>query len=254
MFQEIDLPERFFAAQQCGFQAVEFLWPYAWPVDDIHHWLQDNNLELVLVNTPPGEGEMGLAAIPGKEETFQQQFRMTLDYASRLGASMIHLMAGQDSESVKASESLFIEHVRWASDLARSSSIAILLEPLNTRDAPGYLHTRIDHTARLIDDIGRDNVKLQFDFYHRQLMEGDLATNLKRHFDIIGHVQFSSLPGRHEPQFGEVNMPYLFDYLDELGYTGWIGCEYSAKEDTRQGLVWGTAYGLGSSSTPEPLT
>jgi hydroxypyruvate isomerase len=245
MFHEMEIPERFAAARQCGFTAVEFLHPYEWQINEIRQWLDATGLSIILINTPTGEGEVGLAALPGREDEFQAVFGQTLEYAVSLNVPMIHLLAGRSSERQTASEDRFIENTVWAADLAGASGITLLLEPLNTRDVPGYLHTHCDHTAQLIEQIDRSNVKMQFDFYHSQIMGGDLAASITRHLESIGHVQFSSVPGRHEPQYGEVNVDPLFDHLDNLGYDGWIGCEYIAKGDTREGLSWARAWGLG---------
>jgi len=251
MFQEYEIPDRFPAARDCGFIAVEFLSPYAFSVDEVRQMLLDAGLNLILLNISPGEeGEVGTAALPGREAFFQNSFQQALTYATGLGAPMIHVLAGKNAGQARTSEALFIDNIRWAADLALEHQINILLEPLNTQDVSGYLHSLSDQTAELIEKINRSNVKMQFDFYHLQIMEGNLAAGLSRHFDKLGHVQFSSVPGRHEPQFGEVNVHHLFQHLDEIGYTGWIGCEYWAKHGTVTGLTWGAAYGIGGS---EPL-
>lgn len=247
MFQEHPFQDRFRAAQQCGFTAVEILSPYQHTVEQLQLWLDDAGLRPVLININPGEpGETGTAAIPGRQDFFRESFNQAFDYAQALGVPMIHVLAGRETDQVLLSEELCIENLKWAADIAAQADISILLEPLNTQDVPGYLHTLNEQTAELIQKTDRNNLKLQFDFYHRQIMEGNLADGLRTHFDLIGHVQFSSVPGRHEPQYGEVNVPYLCDYLDELGYTGWIGCEYAARFDTAEGLSWAQQYGLGT--------
>ena len=247
MYQELPFADRFVAARDCGFTAVEILSPYQYDIREVSDWLVQSGLEAILINIPPGEaGEVGTAAVPGRQAFFQSSFQQALNYATGIGAPMIHVLAGRASEEVPLSEDLFVDNLRWAADLAAAKGIQLLLEPLNTQDVPGYLHTRTDHTAELIHTLNRENIKMQFDFYHMQIMEGNLAAGLKRHLDIIGHVQFSSLPGRHEPQYGEVNVHLLADYLDELGYAGWIGCEYVAKGDTTEGLSWGERYNLGN--------
>ncbi len=246
MFQELPFTDRFAAARACGFTAVEILSPYQHDISEIAGWLSQSGLEAILINISPGEaGETGTAAVPGREAFFQASFQSALDYATGMGASMIHVLAGRETENAPLSEDMFVDNLRWAADLAAPRGVRLLLEPLNTQDVPGYLHTRSDHTAELIKKLDRDNIKMQFDFYHMQIMEGNLAAALRRHLDIVGHVQFSSLPGRNEPQYGEVNMHLLASYLDELGYEGWIGCEYAAKAGTIEGLSWGERYGLG---------
>lgn len=250
MYQELPFPDRFVAARDCGFTAVEILSPYQYNISEVSDWLVQSGLEAILINIPPGDaGEAGTAAVPGRQAFFQSSFQRALDYATGMGASMIHVLAGRRTDETPLSEGLFVDNLRWAADLAALKGVTLLLEPLNTQDVPGYLHTRTDHTAELIHTLDRDNIKMQFDFYHMQIMEGNLAAGLCRHLDIIGHVQFSSLPGRNEPQYGEVNIHLLADYLDELGYAGWIGCEYAAKAGTIEGLGWGKRYGLGKKST-----
>lgn len=245
MFQELPFAERFKAASECGFKAVEILSPYQSDISDLRAWLSDNQLQLLLINISPGnQGETGLAGLPGREEDFRDSFEQAMHFATSLGAGMIHILAGRSGNGVETSEDLFVNNLRWAAALASDAGVRLMLEPLNNIDVPGYLHSHLTTTRQLIERIDADNVKLQFDFYHQQIMEGDLARNLKRHLDIIGHVQFSSLPGRHEPQYGEVNVTYLCEYLDEIGYGGYIGCEYSAKTDTRAGLSWARPYGI----------
>ena len=249
MFPELPVPERFGAARKAGFAAVEFLFPYAWPAGEVRRWLDDAGVAMVLLNTPLGDaagGERGRGALPGRAGDFREDFARALAYARELGAPMIHVMAGVVPANERSrAEATFVENVRFAADQAAPHGIRILLEPLNDEDTPGYLLTRTDHARRCIEAAGRPNVRLQFDFYHRQIMEGNLARGLTDHLDRIGHIQFSSVPGRHEPQHGEVNLPFLFDLCDRLGYDGWIGCEYRPKTTTLEGLGWGAPFGIG---------
>ena len=249
MFPELPVPERFRAARDAGFAAVEFLFPYEWPVGEVRRWLDDAGVAMILLNTPLGDaaaGERGRGALPGRRDDFRGDFERALDYARELDVPMIHLMAGVVPDDARSdAEATFVENVRLAADQAAPHDIRILLEPLNDEDTPGYLFTRTAQARRCIEAVGRANVQLQFDFYHRQIMEGNLGRGLADHLDVIGHVQFSSVPGRHEPQHGEVNLPFLFDLCDRLGYGGWIGCEYRPKTTTVEGLVWGAPYGLG---------
>ena len=145
----------------------------------------------------------------------------------------------------EACDEVFVANLKSVAKVAAAKGVRLLLEPLNTQDVPGYLHTRTAHTRRIIEAVGSDNVRMQYDLYHMQIMEGNLAEGLRRNWDIIGHIQFSSVPGRHEPQHGEVNVPFMFDVIDQLGYKGWIGCEYGPKTTTLEGLVWGKPYGIG---------
>lgn len=250
MFPELPLAERFGAARDAGFEAVELLRPYDHPVAAVKGWLDDAGLELILINTLPGDpdaGERGLAALPGRQADFRAIFDQALDYATGLGAGMIHVLAGVVPEdvAVEACEATFIENLRESAPCAQAAGVRLMLEPLNLRDAPGYLHTDTRHTRRIIDAVGSDNVSLQYDLYHMQIMEGDLAEGIRRNLDLIGHIQFSSVPGRNEPQHGEVNAPLMFDTIDTLGYDGWVGAEYAPRGDTLEGLIWGKPYGLG---------
>lgn len=237
MFQEFDASDRMQLAMDCGFNAVEFLFPYEYSVEEIQSWHGAGGMEVILINTPEPPG---CACVPGRQQAFRSGFLTALNYAKSLGAPMIHLMAGKPEGPVDEAEDCFVANVQWASDLAADRMI--LLEALNIQDMPGYLHSRTDHTVELIRRIGRPNVRLQFDFYHQQLMEGNLAAQMEKHWDHIGHVQFSSVPGRHEPQYGEVNTDYLFDWLDSRGYDGWVGCEYKARGQTAEGLTWFEKY------------
>ena len=250
LFPELPLEERFAAAGKVGFEAVECLFPYASSVEQLRGWLDAADLRMILLNTPLGDaahGERGLGAVPHREAEFRAHFRQALAYAVELEALMIHVMAGvvEDAQRARARDVL-VENMRFAADLAAPHGIRLLLEPLNDRDTPGYLLTRTAQTRAVIEAVQRDNVLLQYDFYHRQIMEGDLARRLADNLDIIGHIQFSSVPGRHEPQHGEVNLPYLFDVCDRLGYDGWIGCEYRPRTTTLEGLDWATPYGIGA--------
>lgn len=251
MFPELPIAARFRAARQAGFAAVEYLFPYAEPVGRIKQWLDDADIEMILLNTPLGDaplGERGLAAVPSRQADFRRDFERALSYAAPLGVAMIHVMAGVVDDAARTeAAAVLVDNVRHAADLARAHDIRILLEPLNVEDTPGYFLTRTAQTRRIIDAVGRANVYLQYDFYHRQIMEGNLARRLAENLDAIGHIQFSSVPGRFEPQYGEVNLPYLFAQCDRLGYGGWIGCEYRPKTTTREGLGWGAPYGLGAS-------
>ena len=241
--------DAFAAARALGFEAVEYLFPYGEPAAGIKKGLDDTGIRMILLNTPLGDaakGERGLAAVPGRQADFRANFDRALAYALPLGVPMIHVMAGVVSEQERdKAEDVFVENVRQAADIAATHGIHLLLEPLNHQDTPGYFLTRTGEARRLIEAIGRDNVRLQYDIYHRQIMEGDVARGIADNLDLIGHVQFSSVPGRHEPQYGEVNLPYLFEVCDRLGYDGWIGCEYRPMTTIEAGLSWGSPYGLG---------
>lgn len=249
MFTELEPSERFIAAHQAGFDAVEYLMPYGHQIDELEELLKAAQLEMILLNTSVGDGakgECGFGAVPGREQDFHTIFDEALEYASALGVGMIHVLAGvvPDGVAPAACDEIFVKNLQSVAGDAAANGVTLLIEPLNTRDVPGYLHTDSDHARRIIDAVGRDNVRMQFDFYHLQIMEGDLYEGLKRHLDVIGHVQFSSVQGRHEPQYGEVNLPFLFEGLDEIGYKGWVGCEYRPKTSTIEGLTWALPYGI----------
>ncbi len=244
MFLELPMSERIQAALSCGFNAAELLLPYEWSAEEIRSWPGADEIEFILMNTQPASDEAaGCAALPGFVEEFRQGFSQTLTYMDELGICMVHLLAGKVSGDQAEAEECFIDNVRWAAD--KASDKIILLEALNSYDMPGYLHTETEQTVKLIDRINRQNVKLQFDFYHQQLMEGNLSKTMEKLWAYIGHVQFSSVPGRNEPQYGEVNVDYLFEWLDNKDYAGWVGCEYKARDLTVDGLSWGRRWGLG---------
>jgi hydroxypyruvate isomerase len=243
MFNEVAFPQRFAAAAKAGFQAVEFLFPYEHAPQEVAQWLQENQLQNALFNLPPGDwaaGERGIAALPGREEEFRASVARALDYAQALGTQRLHVMAGllpQGADRGRYRET-YIENLRYAArELARHGR-TLLIEPINPRDMPGYfLNSQADgHAIRAA--VGEPNLKVQMDFYHAQIVEGDLATTFKKYFDGIGHIQIASVPARNEPDDGEVNYRYLLRLLDELGYDGWVGCEYRPRGRTEDGLGW----------------
>ena len=251
MYPEFDLPDRFGQARRDGFTAIELLQPYSESIVDLASWLRSNELQMILLNTPMGDvrnGERGLAGLPGRERDFEEAFALSMSYAVELDISMIHVMAGVIPEGVSKGEccEVLVSNLQRAAAQAEKHSIRLNLEPLNHVDLPGYLYSSSTEAKTLIDQIDRENVKLQYDFYHLQISQGNLAAGLGEIFNDIGHIQFSSVPGRHEPQHGEVNLHFLFDLLDDMGYDGWVGCEYRPKTTTKEGLVWGRSYGLGT--------
>ena len=248
MFPELEPRGRFVAAAKAGFKAVEFLRPYEFKKTVVKAWLDENGLEFLLLNTQPGEGDAdrGFGTLPGREAEFRKAFDLALEYVTHLEGRFIHVTAGRvpTGIAVEACEETFIRNLMVVAPVAEAEGITLLLEPLNTLDVPGYLHTTTDHTRKLIGATNAPNIALQYDYYHMQIMQGSLAVNLEANLDIIRHVQFSSLPGRHEPQHGEVNLGFLFEHLDSVGYNGWVGCEYSPKGDSWDGLSWAIPYGL----------
>lgn len=255
MFPELEVPERFGAAARAGFEAVEFLRPYDWPAGEVRRWLDEAGLKFLLLNTlgrNPAAGDPGASIIPGREGEFRNIFDLALAYVTALGGTMIHVTAGTvpDDLSAEACEQAFIGNLRAAAPLAADAGVTLMLEPLNSVTVPGYLHTTTAQARRIIDAVAASNVKLQYDFFHMQIMQGNHVAALAENSDIIAHVQFSCVPGRHEPQHGELNFPFLFDHLDAMGYDGWVGAEYTPKGDSWEGLSWAVPYGF-SAARPD---
>ena len=249
LYQDLEFFDRFEAAARDGFSAVEYPFPYAFDVRKTVAHLRDNGLQQVLLNTPPGDwnaGERGLACLPGREGDFRSSLRNALDYARTLDCSRVHVMAGiAPSDSAHDTiHSIYVERLRWAAGEASREGVDILIEPINTRDVAGYFLTRQDQAHRVLEDAGVSNLKVQMDLYHCQVVEGDLATKLRRYLPTgrIGHIQIAGVPERHEPDLGEVNYPYLFALLDDFPYEGWVGCEYRPRAGATPG---GTSQGLG---------
>lgn len=243
MFNEVPFPARFAAAATAGFKGVEFLFPYELPAPEVGRLLRESGLANALFNLPPGDwsaGERGLTSLPGREADFRASVAVAIEYALALGTPTLHAMAGMlpadaDRELHRA---VYVENLRHAArELARHGR-TLVIEPINTRDMPGYfLNTQADaHAIRAA--VAEPNLKVQMDLYHAQIVEGDLAVKLKRYIADIGHIQIASVPERHEPDDGEVNYPYLFRLLDALGYGGWVGCEYRPRGVTTDGLAW----------------
>ncbi len=249
LYQEHPFLDRFGAAARDGFRAVEYLFPYAFDPGEIAARLREYRLSQVLFNAPPGDwdrGERGLACLGDREDEFRASITMALHYARALECPRVHVMAGlvpqgTARESVHAD---YVERLRWAAMEAARHGVDILIEPINTRDIPGYFLNRQHQAHRILDEAGASNLKVQMDLYHCQIVEGDLATKVRRYVPSghVGHVQIAGVPERHEPDVGELNYAYLFDVLDECAYAGWIGCEYRPKLGAQPG---GTSRGLG---------
>ncbi|KFE52865.1 2-oxo-tetronate isomerase [Pseudomonas syringae] len=243
LYPQHDFLARFAAAAADGFEAVEYSFPYDFSPQELKQQLSDNGLVQALFNAPPGDwaaGERGTASLPGRESEFRSGFERALDYASVLGNDRIHVMAGLlPSEALRERhQAVYLENLGYAAEQAAKAGITVLIEPINTRDMPGFFLNRQDQAQAIRKQVGAANLKVQFDFYHCQIVEGDVISRLRRDFAEVGHIQIAGVPDRHEPDLGELNYAWLFEEIDRLGYTGWIGCEYRPKGDTSEGLQW----------------
>lgn len=256
LFTEHDFLARFAAAAEAGFSGVEYLFPYAHTPQVLRTALDESGLEQVLFNLPPGDwegGERGLASLPGREAEFRDSVVEALHYAEALGCPRVHAMAGllppdadggAREDARAAHHACYVANLRFAAREAAKLDREVLIEPINTRDMPGFFLSRQEQAMAVLEEVGEPNLRLQFDLYHCQIMEGDLTRHLERQFSRIGHVQVAGVPERHEPDIGEVHYPALFARLEALGYGGWVGCEYRPAAGTRAGLGWGRNYGL----------
>jgi 2-dehydrotetronate isomerase len=242
MFLERPFIERILAAANAGFPAVECHFPYEFPIPVLRQELKAAGVRLNGINTAPGDiskGDWGLACDPTRRAEFRAGVKYALKYASALDVPTIHVMAGmvRDEDRKKARRS-YLSNMTWAADAAAKLGKTIVSEPLNTRDKPGYFISRSDDVVDLIREINRPNLKLMFDVYHVQVMEGDVTKRLEKHFDVIGHVQIAAVPSRHEPDEGELNYAHIFATLKRLVYKGYVGCEYKPRGTTEAGLGW----------------
>jgi hydroxypyruvate isomerase len=248
LFPDRSLLDRFDAVAAAGFKAVDMPAPYEVPAAALAEAVKRNGLTPLGINTPRhGEGgSHGLAALPGREKDWEKSFDLALDYALTIGNSAIHCMSGIVADGERAAaEKTFVANLKRAADLAAAKSLKLLIEPINPRDAPGYFLYRVDQAADIIAKVGKPNVLLQFDFYHVQIVSGDLIKRLEQYFPIVGHLQCAAVPVRHEPDADcEVNYPFVFAEVDRLGYTGWIGAEYHPRRRTEDGLGWAKPYGV----------
>jgi hydroxypyruvate isomerase len=246
LFAERPLIERFGAAAAAGFDAVELLFPYEVAASAVKAELARHGLTQLGINTPFGrDGDSGLAAVPGREREWESAFKLALDYAATIGARSVHCLAGcVPPEQRPAAETTFIRNLTHAAEVAATAGILLLIEPINPRDRPDYFLNRVEHAADIIAKVGASNLRIQFDFYHVQIVSGDLIRRFERHLPLIGHVQVAGVPLRREPDEGEVNYPQIFAALDRLGYAGLVGCEYRPRGRTEDGLVWARPYGI----------
>lgn len=253
LFTEAQLLDRFDAAARAGFTAVEYPTPYEQPVATLAARLQQCGLQMVLINTPAGDkarGEQsGLACLPDRRDAFRADLLQGLDYAAGLGCPLLHLQAGilPDAISRDRGWATYLANVVWAADQASAAGIRLVLEPINQIDIPGFLLRTQEAAAAVIEAVGPDRVGLQFDIYHCQVEQGSVSRRLQTLMPIIHHIQVADSPGRHEPGTGEIAWEHMFDLLRRLGYTGWIGCEYTPGGDTVAGLGWRERFGLSAS-------
>ncbi|AOJ84084.1 hydroxypyruvate isomerase [Burkholderia savannae] len=247
MYNEHAFLERFAAAARDGFKAVEYLFPYDFPAAELKSRLDANGLVQALFNAPPGDwaaGERGIASLPGREDEFKRAIDTALGYARVIGNDKIHVMAGliaPEQDRAKHRDT-YLRNLAHAAEAARAQNATIVIEPINPRDMPGFFLNRQDDAQAICREVGAPNLKVQFDCYHCQIVEGDLATKLTRDIAGIGHIQIAGVPERHEPDVGEIHYPYLFELIDALGYDGWIGCEYRPRAGTSEGLGWLAPY------------
>ncbi|HQT64061.1 MAG TPA: hydroxypyruvate isomerase [Acidocella sp.] len=246
LFNEHPFLERFAAAAQAGFKAVEFLFPYDFEAATIHEALQANNLTLVLHNLPAGNwagGERGIACDPARINEFREGVAKAITYAQALNCPQLNCLAGiVPPENATTARAILVENLGFAAVALQKAGLNLLLEPVNTQDIPGFFVNRSAQALEIINEVAAPNLKLQYDIYHSQIMEGNLARTIETNLAQIGHIQLADNPGRFEPGTGEINYHYLFNKLDALGYTGWIGCEYKPKTTTADGLGWLAAH------------
>jgi hydroxypyruvate isomerase len=243
LFNEVPFLDRFERAAKAGFEAVEFLFPYAWPAEEIRQRLDANRLKLVLHNLPAGDwdaGERGIACHPDRVSEFRDGVAKGIVYAKALGVGQLNCLAGKAPAGVAEDllRQTFVENLRFAAAELKKAGLRLLIEPINTFDIPGFYLNRTTQAVSILVEVGADNAFVQYDIYHAQRMEGELAATMQKYLPRIGHIQLADNPGRNEPGTGEINYPFLFAHLDRIGYDGWIGCEYKPATTTEAGLDW----------------
>lgn len=241
MFNEVPFLNRFAAAADCGFTAVEYLFPYDHPAELVAEHLQAAGLALALFNMPPGDwaaGERGMAALPGREADFAAALDTAIAYAKVIGTPLLHMMAGLAPATDPKAIATYRKNLKRATDRTGEAGIGLVIEPINGRDMPGYFLNDFNRAIDFISDMDAAHVKLQFDVYHRQILHGDVIMALRQMAPVIGHIQIASVPDRHEPMSGELDDRRIFAEIDAIGYQGYIGCEYRPAAGTREGLGW----------------
>ncbi|UXI04519.1 hydroxypyruvate isomerase [Photobacterium sp. TY1-4] len=247
LFTEHDFLDRFEAAAKAGFDGVEYLFPYDYPAEVIKSCLADNQLQQVLFNLPAGDweaGDRGIAVDPTRVEAFRDGVPLAIEYAKALGCTQVNCLAGivPDGVSEQQAHATLVDNLRFAAQALEAEGIRLVIEAINTRDIPGFFLNTTAQGKAIIAEVGSANLSLQYDIYHMQIMEGDLAITLQENLGQIAHVQLADNPGRHEPGTGEINYPFVLSHLDLLGYAGWVGCEYKPKTTTLEGLNWLNQY------------
>ena len=249
MFNEVPFLDRFAAAAKAGFTAVEFLFPYDYKAADLRARLDANKLQLVLHNLPAGDwagGERGIACLPDRTQEFRDGVGRAIEYAKALGVGQLNCLAGKAPAGADAAalRATFVANLRYAAAELKRAGLKLLIEPINTFDIPGFYLNRTAQAIEILDEVGADNAFVQYDIYHAQRMEGELANTMAKYLARIAHIQLADNPGRNEPGTGEINYRFLFGWLDKIGYQGWIGCEYKPAGTTEAGLGWRAAHGL----------
>jgi hydroxypyruvate isomerase len=242
LFNEVPFLDRFDAAAKAGFQGVEYLFPYDFEPADLVERLKRNGLTQVLHNLPAGDwaaGERGIAVLPDRQDEFREGVDKAIKYATALGCKQVNILAGiaKDVDPADAKR-VFVENLKFAAPKLKDAGLKLLIEMINTRDIPGFYLTSTKQALQILDEVGSDNLYLQYDLYHMQIMEGDLARTIEANLPKIAHIQLADNPGRNEPGTGEINYPFIFQFLDRIGYEGWVGAEYKPKGETTAGLGW----------------
>ncbi|HYS15055.1 MAG TPA: hydroxypyruvate isomerase [Burkholderiaceae bacterium] len=249
LFTEVAFLDRFERAAKAGFEAVEFLFPYGNSAEEIKQRLDANRLKLVLHNLPAGNwegGERGFACHPDRMDEFRQSVAKAISYATVLGAPQLNCLAGKVPAGVEESKlrATFVANLKYAAAEFKKAGLKLLIEPINYYDIPGFYLNRTEQAVRILDDVGADNAFVQYDIYHAQRMEGELANTAQKYLARIAHMQLADNPGRNEPGTGEINWSFLLAHLDRIGYKGWIGCEYKPLTNTEAGLGWRQRFAL----------
>ena len=270
LFTETPFLQRFAAAADAGFRGVEFQVPYDYSGAELKARLDGNGLRMVLFDAPMGDwnaGDRGMAALPGREAEFRASLPRVVEYANALDCDLVHVMAGvvKPGTDYAHAERVYLDNLRYAAGFLKPHGVRVVIEPINrqlgmvqggpsytTEGMHGYFLNHTDHARRIIEQVGSDNLFLHLDVYHMQMLEGHLAETLRANIDLLRHVQIAGVPGRHEPSVGEIHYPYLFNLLDELGYHGWVGCEYRPLGRTLDGLGWAARYGIGTQAVETP--